>query len=443
MQVSSHKVSNPLKGEFEVPGDKSISHRALIFSALAQGTTRIQGLLESEDVLNTAGALESMGIHVERSDNEWVVRGAGLHGLTEPETVLDMGNSGTAARLLAGVVGARGFTSVLSGDASLNGRPMGRIIKPLSQMGISFHARQDKMLPMMIKGSDTVLPIQYESPVASAQIKSAILLAGLMAPGTTTVTEPRLSRDHTERMANFYGIEIKSEALPDGRAKASVEGQGVLTAPSRPLIVSSDPSAAAFIIAAAVLIEGSDVLLRNINLNPTRVGFLDTLKDMGADLQILDERGQGGEPVGDIAVKYNGVLKGTNVPATRVPSMIDEFPILSIVAACAEGETVMSGLEELRVKESDRLAVTAAGLKDSGVNLEEKPDGMIIKGTARPPQGGASIKTHLDHRIAMSFLVLGCVSDEKITIDDESAIGTSFPDFVKKMNAIGCNFKRD
>ncbi len=435
------KTAKALNGVFDVPGDKSLSHRALIFAAQAIGTTTVKGLLESEDVMNTRAALMAMGVRIEKNMiGDWVIDGVGLTGLREPSTVLDMGNSGTAARLLAGVVGARPFRSVMSGDASLNKRPMDRVTKPLSSMGIRFHARQDRLLPMMVEGAQTLTPISYDSPIASAQVKSAVLLAGFMAPGVTSVTEPRLSRDHTERMARFFGLSIDSEILPDGRARASVKGQGVLTAPKDPLIVPSDPSSAAFPICAALIVPDSVVTVRNVNLNPTRTGLFDTLLEMGADLVIENRRDQGGEPVGDITARYSGALKGVSVPASRVPSMIDEFPILSVVAAFAAGDTVMTGLEELRVKESDRLAVMAQGLIACGVSLTETPDGMIVYGKAHPPHGGAHIATHLDHRIAMSFLIMGAASQNPVSVDDTAAIATSFPAFIDKMAALGCVF---
>lgn len=430
-----------LRGHFDVPGDKSLSHRALIFAAQAVGTTTISGLLESEDVMNTRAALAAMGVDSKKNaDGSWTVHGVGLTGFSEPEVVLDMGNSGTAARLLAGVVGARPFRSVMSGDASLNRRPMDRVTKPLAAMGMRFYARSDRYLPMMVDGTDNVLPVAYESPIASAQVKSAILLGGFMAPGETSVIEPRLSRDHTERMARFFGLSITSEILADGRARASVKGQGVLTAPKEILAIPSDPSSAAFPVCAALIVPGSEVTVRNVNLNPTRTGLFDTLIEMGADLTVENRREQGGEPVGDLVARYKGPLKGVSVPAARVPSMIDEFPILSVVAAFAEGETVMSGLEELRVKESDRLAVMATGLKACGVDLSESHSGLTVRGNGKAPEGGAHIATHLDHRIAMSFLIMGAAAVQPVSVDDTAAIATSFPAFLPKMEALGCHF---
>lgn len=442
-------AKHPVTGSCAVPGDKSLSHRALIFASLAEGTTTITGLLESGDVLCTARALQAMGVSMTRDevsdDNaQWQVIGAGAAGLQEPETILDMGNSGTAARLLTGVLAGQNFRSFISGDHSLNKRPMKRVTEPLSQMGARFTARQDEYLPMMAEGRAPLQAINYQSPVASAQVKSAILLAGLKADGITSVQEPHLSRDHTERMAAAFGWHIETEIDDKGAAHIRTVGGQALKAPQNPLVIASDPSSAAFVMAATALIEGSDCLIKNVNLNPTRTGFIQTLQDMGAVLSLQNERQQGGEPVADIRVRYSPDLKGVCVPEERVPSMIDEFPILSVVAACAQGETIMSGLSELRVKESDRLSAMAEGLVLCGASLEESKDGLTIRGEGVPPRGLAEaqerIMTHYDHRIAMSFLVLGAVTPHPVVVDDVSAIQTSFPAFMDMMPMLGLDF---
>jgi 3-phosphoshikimate 1-carboxyvinyltransferase len=432
-----------LQGTVRVPGDKSISHRALIMGALAVGETAISGLLEGDDVLRTAACMRALGAKVERREGKaaasWHVWGRGVGGLTEPEDVLDMGNSGTGARLIAGLVSAYPFLSIMTGDASLRRRPMDRVIQPLSQTGASFQSRAGGKLPMAIRGTSILMPLNYDSPVASAQIKSAVLLAGLHAPGRTTVTEPAASRDHTERMFRHFGVEVEAGPVKPGATtyKASIIGQPELS--GRPIIVPGDPSSAAFPIVAALLIAGSDIIIENVGLNPLRTGLFDTLREMGASIETLNTRIEAGEPVADLRVKAS-VLKGIAVPAERAPSMIDEYPILAVAASCAEGETRMEGLAELRVKESDRLAAMVNGLVACGVDAKADGDTMIVRGQGKPPKGQANIAVNLDHRIAMSFLVLGQVSDQPIQIDDSAAIATSFPDFIALMSKLGAGF---
>lgn len=436
----SARVSN-LHGTVRVPGDKSISHRALLFGALAVGETRIDGLLAGEDVLNTAKAMQALGALVtrEKTDDDepqWVVHGRGVGGLIEPETVLDMGNSGTGARLLTGLLASHPMTAVVTGDASLRSRPMDRVIVPLSQMGARFEARSGGRLPMTVIGTGEPVPMIYESPVASAQVKSAVLLAGLQARGATTVIEPAATRDHTERMLKFFGADVTSEPVEDkpGAVAVTVAGWPELT--GQHVIVPGDPSSAAFLIVATLITEGSEVTLLNVGLNSQRIGLITTLQEMGADLKIVNARDAAGEPVGDLVVK-SSKLKGVVVPAARAPSMIDEYPILSMAAACAQGETRMEGLEELRVKESDRLAAIANGLEACGVKNVVDGDALIVSGG--PVRGGAVVSTHMDHRIAMSFLVLGAVAEEPIGVDDDSAIATSYPDFLAHMQALGAS----
>ncbi|MCB2107239.1 MAG: 3-phosphoshikimate 1-carboxyvinyltransferase [Rhodobacteraceae bacterium] len=431
--------SAPLKGVARVPGDKSISHRALILGGLAVGETTVSGLLEGEDVLRTAAVMRALGARIERRgggpDASWHVWGQGVGGLSEPEDVLDMGNSGTGARLMAGLLSAYPFTSVMTGDASLRRRPMGRVITPLSQTGARFFSRANGRLPMCIVGTPLPMPLAYDSPVASAQVKSAVLLAGLHAPGETVVTEPAASRDHTERMFKHFGVTVECGHLAGGKGyRAVIQGQPELT--GRAIVVPGDPSSAAFPAVAALLVPGSHVTLQNVGLNPLRAGLFDTLKEMGADIAYANQRDEAGEPVADLVVKA-GALKGITVPAERAPSMIDEYPILAVAAACAEGETRMEGLGELRVKESDRLATMVNGLVACGVDAHAEGDTMVVRGNGNPPKGGATIGVHLDHRIAMSFLVLGQVARQSVTIDDASSTATSFPNFMPLMRDIG------
>jgi len=429
-----------LRGMARMPGDKSISHRALIMGALAVGETTVTGLLEGDDVIRTGAAMRALGAKVERRPATghpatWHVWGRGVGGLSEPDDILDMGNSGTGARLLAGLLSAYQFTSTMTGDASLRRRPMDRVIKPLSQTGARFISRAGGRLPLTIVGGPIPMPLSYDSPIASAQVKSAVLLAGLHMPGTTTVTEPSASRDHTERMFKHFGVKVDATPpSPGAPYKVTIVGQPELT--GRAIVVPGDPSSAAFPLVAALLMPGSEVTLQNVGLNPLRTGLFDTLIEMDANIAITNQREEAGEPVADLVVKA-GPLKGISVPAARAPSMIDEYPILAIAAACANGETRMEGLAELRVKESDRLTAMVTGLKACGVDARAEGDTLIVRGNGTPPKGDATIAVNLDHRIAMSFLVLGQVAERPITIDDASAIATSFPNFVPLMTGLG------
>lgn len=427
--------SGPLSGAIRVPGDKSISHRALMFGALAVGETRIEGLLEGEDVLNTAGALRALGAEIEKgADGIWRTRGRGVGGLAEPSRVLDMGNSGTAARLLMGLLATHPFTSFMTGDASLTKRPMARVTTPLERMGASFVMRSAGRLPGAIVGTDRPVPIVYRLPVASAQVKSAVLLAGLNTPGRTTVIEAEPTRDHTERMLRHFGIGVTVEPAEGGGLAATVAGHGELTA--RDVFVPADPSSAAFPTVAALIRPGSEVTLRGVGLNTRRAGLYVTLREMGADIAEVAPREEGGEPVADLVVR-GSALKGVEVPPDRAPSMIDEYPVLCAAAACADGPTIMHGVGELRVKESDRLAMMAGGLEACGVRVEMGEDWLVVHGTGRPPAGGATVATAMDHRIAMSFLVLGLATGAPVQVDDGSFIDTSFPGFTALMNGLG------
>ncbi|BBK34984.1 3-phosphoshikimate 1-carboxyvinyltransferase [Allostella sp. ATCC 35155] len=438
--LRSATAAGPLTGEIAVPGDKSISHRALMLGSLAVGETVIEGLLEGEDVLRTAVAMRALGAMVsQQPDGSWHVRGVGVGALTEPAEVLDMGNAGTGARLLMGVVAAHPITAFFTGDASLVRRPMARVMTPLRQMGATFLARSGDRLPLGLRGASDPLPIRYRLPVASAQVKSAVLLAGLNTPGRTTVVEPEPTRDHTELMLRHFGATIDVEDGPEGRV-VSLLGQPELT--GRPVLVPGDPSSAAFPIVAALLVEGSNVLIRNVGLNPLRTGLLTTLQEMGAAVAVENARVQAGEPVGDLRVRGTGPLTGVSVPAGRAPSMIDEYPILACLAAAGRGRTVMHGLGELRVKESDRLTAVAEGLAACGAVVSVDGDTLTVEGDGHAPEGGGHIATRLDHRIAMAFLVLGIATREPVTIDDEAAISTSFPDFVGLMNGLGARIAR-
>ena len=408
-----------------------------MLGALAVGETRVSGLLEGEDVAATAAALRALGATIERAeDGSWRVLGVGVGGLAEPDGVLDLGNSGTAVRLLAGICASHGFTAFMTGDASLRRRPMGRIIEPLERMGACFEARSGGRLPFALIGADQPLPIEYRLPVPSAQVKSAVLLAGLNAPGETRVIEPAPSRDHSERMLRRFGARVSVETDGDGSSVISVVGYPELEPCT--LTVPGDPSAAAFPMAAALIVPGSDIVIRKMGVNPGRIGLLETLREMGAKIEMGPRRELGGEPLADIEVRA-GPLRGIEVPAERAPRMIDEYPILSVIAACAEGTTRLNGLAELRVKESDRLGATAAGLRAAGVSVTERDDGLDIEGRGGPPSGGGMVATHLDHRIAMAFLVLGMASERPMTVDDGSMIGTSYPGFVADMNRLGAS----
>ena len=433
--------SGALSGAVRVPGDKSISHRALMLGALCVGETRVTGLLEGEDVLATAAAVNAMGARAERyasapDGNTWRVIGCGVGGLSEPENVIDMGNAGTGVRLMMGVVAGHDMTATFTGDASLCRRPMGRVTAPLERMGAKFTGRDGGLLPMTVKGAAEPLPIEYALPVASAQVKSAVLLAGLNAPGVTTVVEPQPTRDHTENMLRWFGAEVTVQDTARGR-RISLIGRPELVA--RDVAVPADISSAAFPLVAALLVPGSDVTLKDVGLNPLRAGILTTLREMGAEIAVLGAREEAGEPVADLRVTA-GPLKGVTVPAERAPSMIDEYPILAVAAALAEGETRMEGLEELRVKESDRLAAMARGLAAAGVKVEEGPDYLVVTGSGgKPPRGGCTVTVDLDHRIAMAFLVLGLVTEQPVTIDDGDAMATSFPGFAAMMQGLGAD----
>lgn len=423
-----------LKCDITPPGDKSISHRAIMFGGIAEGTTVVRGLLEGEDVLHTVDALRLLGAEISKDKaGAWHIKGRGLENLKKPAMMIDMGNSGTAARLLIGLLSTRPFTSSFTGDASLKKRPMGRIITPLSQIGAQF-ASEDGKLPLQVTGISNPQPITYLLPVASAQVKSAILLAGLGVDGVTTVIESIPTRDHSEHMLRAFGANLKIEKLPNGDEAISITGKAHLK--SINISIPGDPSSAAFPLVAALLRPGSHVTLRNVGMNPRRTGLIETLQDMGAKITLTNQRQEGGEPVADLVVE-SGELSGVTVPTSRTPSMIDEYPILAIAAACAQGTTRMLGLHELRVKESDRLALVAEGLKACGVKVEIKGDDLIVHGNGKPPKGGATIATAMDHRIAMSFLILGCATAEPITIDDGGFITTSFPGFSEIMNRAG------
>lgn len=426
--------AGPLRGRCRVPGDKSISHRALLFGALATGRTTITGLLEAEDVVNTAKAVTALGAPARKTDETWEVLGRGVGGLVQPDGPLDFGNSGTGTRLMMGVIAGHPITVQLAGDASLSRRPMGRVLKPLKQMGLE--VLEDKeTLPLTIRGTSDLVPIEYALPVPSAQVKSAILLAGLAAAGETTVIERELTRDHTERMLRYFGADVRS-VCDDGLTRITVKGHAELE--GRAVTVPGDPSSAAFIAAAALIVPGSEVTIEGVLVNPTRTGFYLTLQEMGGDVAFLNEREEGGEPVADIRVRASA-LTGVRVPAERAPRMIDEYPVLAVVAAFASGRTQMDGLGELKVKESDRLAATAAGLAANGVEAAVDGDTLIVAG-AGPVRGGGTVATHLDHRIAMAFLTMGLASREAVAVDDSSMIATSFPEFRGLMERLGARY---
>ncbi len=422
--------AGPLRGTIRVPGDKSISHRALMLSALAVGESRISGLLEGEDVLATAAAMRAMGARIDRLDSGvWQVRGVGVGGLLQPRQALDMGNSGTSTRLLMGLVASHPITTAFIGDASLSRRPMGRVITPLSQMGADITASPGGTLPLMLRGMAPAVPITYRLPVASAQVKSAILLAGLNTPGITTVIEPVPTRDHSERMLAGFGAELTVQTDAAGVRTISLRGEAELQ--PQTIEVPGDPSSAAFFMVAALIVPGSDLIIENVGMNATRSGLYDVLRAMGGDIEALNLREVGGEPVADLRVRHSA-LTGIDVDPAVAPSMIDEFPVLFVAAAMAKGTTRTSGLEELRVKESDRLSAMAAALNSAGARVSETEDGLIIDGSDGAPLRGsanARTKTHLDHRIAMSMAVAGLVSREGVDVDDTGPIATSFPDF--------------
>jgi 3-phosphoshikimate 1-carboxyvinyltransferase len=431
-------TSGPLCGTITPPGDKSISHRSVMLGGIAKGTTTVKGLLEGEDVLHTVAALRALGAKIEKTGDTWRIEGTGLNGLKQPAEKLDMGNSGTSARLLIGLFGARPLTCTFTGDASLCKRPMGRVITPLEQMGAKFESQPGGRMPLTVTGPLQPTPIAYKLPVASAQVKSAVLLAGLSANGTTTVIESIPTRDHTEHMLRQFGANLTIERTPDSAEAISVTGPTQLK--GQDIIVPADISSAAFPLVAALIRPGSELVLNNIGINPRRAGLIVTLQEMGADVTLRNEREACGEPVADLIVKA-GALKGITVPNHRAPSMIDEYPILAMAAACAIGTTRMCGLGELRVKESDRLALVADGLKACGANVDIEGDDLIVHGAGQPPRGGATIATAMDHRIAMSFLVLGMATSSPITIDDSRMIATSFPGFVTMMNGVGAGLR--
>jgi 3-phosphoshikimate 1-carboxyvinyltransferase len=423
----SFAASGPLTGSIRVPGDKSISHRALMLGALAVGQTRISGLLEGHDVLATAAAMRAMGADIGRDGDDWTVHGVGVGGLLQPALALDMGNSGTSTRLLMGLVASHPITVTFIGDTSLSGRPMGRVIAPLSQMGADITASPGGRLPLMLRGLCPAVPLSYRLPMASAQVKSAVLLAGLNAPGVTEVIEPVPTRDHSERMLRGFGANLFVDVAADGARHIRLMGEAELK--PQTIDVPGDPSSAAFFIVAALIVPGSDVTITNVGINPTRAGLIGVLQAMGGDITLLAQREVGGEPVADLRVRHSN-LKGIDVDPAVVPGMVDEFPILFVAAALAEGRTVTRGLDELRVKESDRIRVMATGLTAIGVRVTETADGLIIDGTASEPlPGGAAIASHLDHRICMSFAVAGLVSAKPVVVDDMVPVGTSFPMF--------------
>ncbi len=423
--------AGPLKGRIRVPGDKSISHRSIMLGALAVGETRVTGLLEGEDVLSTAAAMRAMGASVERvGDGEWRVNGVGVGALLQPEGPLDMGNSGTSTRLLMGLVASHPIHVSFTGDASLSKRPMGRVIDPLSEMGASFEASEGGRLPLIVRGASPAVPITYRLPVASAQVKSAILLAGLNTPGTTTVIEPVPTRDHSERMLKGFGADLTVTVEANGTRVITIKGEAELK--PQVIDVPGDPSSAAFFIVAALVTPGSEVVIENVGLNPTRAGLVEVLRQMGGQIEFLNEREVGGEPVADLLVRHSQ-LKGIEVDPAIAPAMIDEFPVLFVAASLAEGVTVTSGLDELRVKESDRLTAMAVALTLAGAEIEEREDGLVITGTGGAPlpgtAEGAQVTTHLDHRIAMAMAVAGLVSSGGVEVDDTRPIATSFPNF--------------
>ncbi|MGO4572498.1 3-phosphoshikimate 1-carboxyvinyltransferase [Microvirga sp. 2TAF3] len=431
------KAGMALKGRIRVPGDKSISHRSMIFGLLAIGETRVEGLLEGDDVLRTAEACRALGATITReAPGRWRIRGVGIGGLSEPSGVLDFGNAGTGSRLMMGVAGSHPITTTFDGDASLRKRPMRRILDPLVKMGVTVVSETEGgRVPLTLRGPRETIPITYETPAASAQIKSAILLAGLNSPGRTTVIEREATRDHTERMLRHFGanVEVKPHG-EDGRA-ITLQGQPELRGST--IVVPTDPSSAAFPIVAALITPGSDVVIEGVMMNPLRTGLITTLLEMGASIERLNERNEGGETVADLRVQASR-LTGVTVPAARAPAMIDEYPVLAVAASFAEGTTRMQGLHELRVKESDRLAAVAAGLSEAGVRYDIEGDDLIVHGSGGKVRGGGKpVATHLDHRIAMSFLVMGLATQEPMTVDDGAMIATSFPSFIPLMRELG------
>lgn len=441
-QPMKSRKSGPLKGVAAVPGDKSISHRSLIFGAMAVGETKISGLLEGQDVLDTAKAMRAFGATVTRhGEGSWTVNGVGVGGFQEPADVLDVGNSGTGARLIMGTMATTPITATFTGDASLRKRPMGRVTDPLSLFGARAYGRKGGRLPMTIVGAANPVPVRYALPVASAQVKSAVLLAGLNAPGETVVIEREPTRDHSERMLVGFGAQLHVEKTADGHV-ITLLGQPELR--PQTVAVPRDPSSAAFPVCAALIVEGSDILVPGVSQNLTRNGLYLTLVEMGAEIEFQNPREEGGEPVADLRVRFSGTMKGIEVPPERAPSMIDEYPILSVVASFAKGKTVMRGIKELRVKESDRIDAMARGLEACGVRVEEDEDTLIVHGMgAGGVPGGATCATHIDHRIAMSFLVCGLAAKAPVAVDDGSPIQTSFPIFEGLMRGLGAEIERN
>jgi 3-phosphoshikimate 1-carboxyvinyltransferase len=436
------RKSGPLRGAAEVPGDKSISHRALILGALAVGETKVTGLLEGQDVLDTASAMRAFGAEVTRAGpGSWSVHGVGVGGFAEPSNIIDCGNSGTGVRLIMGAMATTPITATFTGDASLSKRPMGRVTDPLALFGTRAYGRQGGRLPMTVVGAANPVPVRYATPVASAQVKSAVLLAGLNAPGETVVIEREPTRDHSERMLRGFGAEVSVEKTAEGSV-ITLTGQPELR--PQTVAVPRDPSSAAFPVCAALIVECSDILVPGVSQNTTRNGLYVTLAEMGADIDFANPRDEGGEPVADLRVRFSGAMRGIEVPEDRAASMIDEFPVLSVVAAFATGVTVMRGVKELRVKESDRIDAMARGLEACGVRVEEDEDTLIIHGMGPGGvPGGATCATHIDHRIAMSFLVLGLASKKPVSVDDGSPIATSFPVFEGLMAGLGADISRD
>jgi len=434
--------SGPLSGRIGVPGDKSISHRALLLGGLAAGQTRITGLLEGEDVMRTAGAIRAMGAQIRRDGDAWLIDGTGNGCLLKPEAPLDFGNAGTGARLTMGLLATYDMETTFIGDASLSARPMGRILDPLRLMGAQvIAAAAGERLPVTLRGAKIPVPISYRVPMASAQVKSAVLLAGLNAPGITTVIESVPTRDHTERMLAGFGAALEVETDAQGQRHIRLEGRGTLR--GQAIDVPGDPSSAAFPLVAALIVPGSDILIANVLMNPGRTGLILTLQEMGAEIEIRDPRSTGGEEVADLRVRHSS-LKGVHVPAGRAPSMIDEYPVLAVAAAFAEGETRMEGLAELRVKESDRLAAVARGLAANGVDCTEGDATLTVRGrSGGKGLGGVTVATHLDHRIAMSFLTMGLAAEKPVTVDDRAMIATSFPDFITLMRGLGASIDMD
>jgi len=431
--------AGPLKGRVRVPGDKSISHRALILGALAVGKCNISGLLEGEDVVNTAKVVTALGAATNRrGKGEWEVCGVGVGGFAEPTRPLDFGNSGTGCRLMLGAVAGCPITAIFDGDASLRRRPMQRVLEPLKRIGARAQSAADRRLPVTLIGAGDPIPILFEPPVPSAQLKSAVLLAGLSAPGQTVVVESEATRDHTEKMLAYFGAEVRVEPEINGGHGNRVTLVGQPELAPRPIVVPADPSSAAFPLVAAIITPGSEIILDGVMMNSLRTGLLTTLGEMGASIERVEIRSEGGEEVADLRIR-SGALRGVDVPASRAPAMIDEYPILAVAASFAEGETRMRGLKELRVKESDRLAATAAMLRTNGVEVEIQGDDLIVRGRGRAP-GGGQVMTHMDHRIAMSGLVIGLASEQPVRVDDASFIATSFPGFAGLMRGLGADF---